>query len=105
MMSAPICCLQCVKASLAGENAGGVLICEKTGQITGWGSSCADFASYYANRPAREAAGPQRSEDRTACAVAVCTNGMEAATRAHAPALGKAIRTLPSTSIGGGCAE
>ena len=44
-----------------------------------------------------QAAGPQRSEDRTACAVALPANGTEAATRACAPALGKTIRTLRST--------
>ncbi|MDZ4255496.1 MAG: hypothetical protein U1A72_23245 [Sulfuritalea sp.] len=44
-----------------------------------------------------QAAGPQRSEDRTACAVAVPAVGTVAATRARAPALGKTIRTLRST--------
>ena len=62
-------------------------------------------ASLSAFRAAGEVAGgPQRgtSEDRTARPAAFPADGTEAATRARAPALGKAIRTLPSTSDSGG---
>lgn len=103
MMSAPICCIQCARSSIAGRDAKEFLNCSENGPV-GWGHSCEAFSPLHGNRPAAiQAAGPQRSEDRTACAVAVSDLGTESATRARAPALGKTIRTLPSTSgaVGG----
>lgn len=116
-MSSPACCVHCVEVSLSGGKTADPLICEKTGQIIGWGSSCADFAGRYpvrselAARSGGEEKSAARSEVRArtadfsaALASENSKNSDSQYTRVHARsrALGKAIPSLP---LDGGVSE